>query len=106
MEVDYINPIYAATSQVFKNMFQVEVEKGDLKIAEDIIPTKEVNATIGVSGDLNGTILYSFPENMTLKIVEEMAKMIKTTRHYESNQKVISSIDESLNKVINEVGRA
>jgi len=32
--------------------------------------------------------------------------MIKTTRHYESNQKVISSIDESLNKVINEVGQA
>ena len=75
MEVDYINPIYAATSQVFKNMFQVEVEKGDLKIEEDIIPTQEVNANIGVSGDLNGTIIYSFPEEMTLKIVEEMAGM-------------------------------
>lgn len=51
-------------------------------------------------------IAQGYLEGSNVKIVEEMAKMIKTTRHYESNQKVISSIDESLNKVINEVGRA
>jgi flagellar basal-body rod protein FlgG len=51
-------------------------------------------------------ITQGYLEESNVKIVEEMAKMIKTTRHYESNQKVISSIDESLNKVINEVGQA
>ena len=51
-------------------------------------------------------IAQGYLEGSNVKIVEEMAKMIKTTRHYESNQKVISSIDETLNKVINEVGRA
>lgn len=51
-------------------------------------------------------IAQGYVEGSNVQIVEEMAKMIKTTRHYESNQKVISSIDESLNKVINEVGRA
>ncbi len=51
-------------------------------------------------------IAQGYLEGSNVKIVEEMAKMIKTTRHYESNQKVISSIDQSLDKVINEVGRA
>jgi len=51
-------------------------------------------------------IAQGYLEASNVKIVEEMAKMIKTTRHYESNQKVISSIDQSLDKVINEVGRA
>ncbi|MFN2340993.1 MAG: flagellar basal-body rod protein FlgF [Halanaerobium sp.] len=51
-------------------------------------------------------IAQGYLEGSNVKIVEEMAKMIKTSRHYESNQKVISGIDETLNKVINEVGRA
>ncbi|OEG61918.1 flagellar basal-body rod protein FlgG [Halanaerobium saccharolyticum] len=51
-------------------------------------------------------IAQGYLESSNVKIVEEMAKMIKTTRHYESNQKVISSIDETLSKVINEVGQA
>ena len=51
-------------------------------------------------------VIQGYLEGSNVKIVEEMAKMIKTTRHYESNQKIISSIDESLNKIINEVGKA
>lgn len=54
----------------------------------------------------DGAIAQGYLEGSNVEIVEEMAKMIKTTRHYESNQKVISGIDESLNKVINEVGQA
>lgn len=56
--------------------------------------------------DSEAGIAQGYLEGSNVKIVEEMAKMIKTTRHYESNQKVISSIDQSLDKVINEVGRA
>lgn len=51
-------------------------------------------------------VAQGYLESSNVQIVEEMAKMIKTTRHYESNQKVISGIDETLNKVINEVGQA
>jgi flagellar basal-body rod protein FlgG len=54
----------------------------------------------------NAAVAQGYLEASNVKIVEEMAKMIKTTRHYESNQKVISGIDETLSKVINEVGRA
>lgn len=54
----------------------------------------------------NAGIAQGYIEGSNVKIVEEMAKMIKTTRQYESSQKVISSLDESLSKVINEVGKA
>lgn len=56
--------------------------------------------------DSDAVLLQGYLENSNVKIVEEMVKMIKTTRHYESNQKVITSLDESLSKVINEVGKA
>ncbi|MFW6306725.1 MAG: flagellar basal-body rod protein FlgF [Bacillota bacterium] len=44
-------------------------------------------------------------ENSNVNIVEEMANMIQVTRHYEANQKVITSIDSTLNKAVNEVAR-
>ncbi|MFW6273419.1 MAG: flagellar basal-body rod protein FlgF [Halanaerobium sp.] len=51
-------------------------------------------------------IAQGFLENSNVEIVKEMVNMIKTNRQYESNQKVISSIDQNLDKVINEVARA
>ncbi|MFW6006758.1 MAG: chemotaxis protein CheX [Halanaerobiales bacterium] len=75
MKVDYINPIYQAANQVFKNMFQLELEKGDLKLEEDIVTTKEANVSISITGELSGTILFSFPKEMALKMVEDMSGM-------------------------------
>ena len=75
MNVDYINPIYSAANQVFKNMFDLEVEKGELDVFEDIVPTKEANVNISVTGELKGTILFSFPKEMALQMVEDMAGM-------------------------------
>lgn len=56
--------------------------------------------------EADAVIAQGYLENSNVKIVEEMVKMIKTNRHYESNQKVIRTLDESLEKVINEVGKA
>lgn len=75
MKVEHINPIYTAAKEVFSNMFGWGLEKGDLRIEENIISNNKANISIGITGDLRGTILFSFPENMALKIVEEMAGM-------------------------------
>jgi flagellar basal-body rod protein FlgG len=80
--------------------FEDEVEL--LQEGDNLYAAKEA----AVAVDSEAGIAQGYLEGSNVKIVEEMAKMIKTTRHYESNQKVISSIDQSLDKVINEVGRA
>lgn len=51
-------------------------------------------------------IVQGHLENSNVEIVKEMVNMIKTTRQYESNQKVIQSIDDNLNMAINELGQA
>jgi len=56
--------------------------------------------------EAEGTIVQGYLENSNVEIVKEMVDMIKVTRQYESNQKVIRSIDQNLEKVINEVGKA
>lgn len=44
-------------------------------------------------------------EASNINVVEEMVSMIAIQRNYESNQKAIQSIDETLEKAVNEVGK-
>ncbi len=41
-------------------MFDLDVKKNGLKVAEDMIPSKDLSVLLGVTGDLKGTILFSF----------------------------------------------
>lgn len=50
-------------------------------------------------------VMQGYLESSNVNIVQEMADMIQTTRAYETNQKVIQTIDNSLDKAVNDVGR-
>lgn len=44
-------------------------------------------------------------ETSNINVVSEMVNMIAITRNYESNQKIIQSIDQTLDKAVNQVGK-
>ena len=75
MKAEYVNPFYQATNDVLNNMLEIKTERGDLNVVEDIVPGKEANVNIGVTGDLKGSVLYSFPKEMTLEVVRIMSGM-------------------------------
>ncbi|NLA57712.1 MAG: chemotaxis protein CheX [Firmicutes bacterium] len=75
MKVAYIQPFYKATRDVFRIMMDVDVKRGELRLAKDLIPSREANVIIGATGDLSGSILYSFPKDMTLTMVKIMSGM-------------------------------
>ncbi|GAB6099025.1 chemotaxis protein CheX [Halanaerocella petrolearia] len=75
MKTEYIDPIFIATNQVLKNMFELEADKDEITTEEDVIATKKANISIGVTGDLRGRIIFSFSEELALKIVTEMSGM-------------------------------
>ncbi|MFW6309115.1 MAG: flagellar basal-body rod protein FlgF [bacterium] len=53
----------------------------------------------------NSRIRQGYLEESNVEIVREMAKMIETTRMYEANQKMIQTMDNTLEKSVNQVGR-
>lgn len=55
--------------------------------------------------NFNGLILQGYLEASNVNTIKEMVDMINVMRTYESNQKVIQTLDESLGKAVNEVGR-
>ncbi len=75
MKAEYINPFFKATGDVFRVMLDIDVEKGALNIVDDLVPGKDASVIIGVSGDLSGSILFSFPHKMIFEMVKIMSGM-------------------------------
>lgn len=52
-----------------------------------------------------GRVIQGYKEESNANVIDSMTRFIALTRSYESSQKVIQTIDNSLEKAINEVGR-
>lgn len=55
--------------------------------------------------EFEGKVIQGFLEGSNINPIEEMVNMINILRLYESNQKVIRSYDEILQKAANEIGK-
>lgn len=53
----------------------------------------------------NAIVLQGILETSNVNVVSEMVEMITVTRAYESNQKIIQTIDSTLDKAVNQIGR-
>jgi flagellar basal-body rod protein FlgG len=51
------------------------------------------------------SVIQGFTEQSNVNVVSEMVEMISVTRAYEANQKVIQSIDQTLDLAANSVGK-
>jgi len=54
--------------------------------------------------EFSGSVRQGYIEMSNVNVVREMVDMITALRSYEANQKVVQSIDQTLDKAVNEVG--
>lgn len=59
----------------------------------------------GTVVDSNAKVDQGYLEQSNVNVVSEMVEMISVSRAYESNQKLIQTIDDMLDKSVNQVGR-
>jgi len=96
MRAEYINSFYKATQDVFQLMLDLEVKKNGIKVIDDMVSSRYANAIIGVTGDLKGTILFSFTKEMTLEMVNIMSGM--------SMNEIDHFVSSALGEVANIIG--
>jgi chemotaxis protein CheX len=75
MKVEHINPIFNATQSIIKDMLQMEIKKGEMEVKKKNFSGEKINASIGVTGDLEGFVYFSMNEETALAIVEKMSGM-------------------------------
>ncbi|MDO5293283.1 MAG: flagellar basal-body rod protein FlgF [bacterium] len=97
-----------ASGAVYCN--NVQVDTIELKDFEDYNYLKKYGNNLydAVDGaeekDASGNVLQGYLEQSNVQTVEEMVNMITITRAYETNQKVMNTMDSMLDKVVNQVG--
>ena len=69
MEMEYINCFITSTCKVFETMLNMPVEVGTPGMKEQGKPAHDVSAIIGMSGDMEGTVVLSFPVASAQRVV-------------------------------------
>lgn len=73
MDVRFINPFVSAITNVFETMVNTKVRVGKPKLKQADIISAEVSGVIGLSGDVQGCVVLSFPGNVASKVASTFA---------------------------------
>ncbi len=68
MDVSYINPFIQSTQRVFTTMLDLTVEIRKPHLSE-ALPRYDISGIIGMSGDVVGSVVLSFPTSVARPIV-------------------------------------
>lgn len=76
---------------------------GDVRSGGSVVDKLRIETAPGVKADAQSVVKSGSIEGSNVNVVEEMVSMITGLRSYETCQKTIQSIDQTLDKVINQI---
>ncbi len=79
MDSTYVMPFLNSVQNVFETMLQLPVQVGEPELKRTGDPTYDVSGIIGMSGDVEGNVVLSFPTSTAERVVslftgEEMSR--------------------------------
>jgi len=72
MKEEYVNAFLAPARMVWDKELWQTLEFAKAEMASDQFTSEDVTAIIGISGKLEGTVLYGFPEDTAVAVVATM----------------------------------
>lgn len=81
MEVKFVNAFVGSIVNVFKTMLSTDVKVGKPTLKNADLITAEVSGIIGLSGEVQGSVVLSFSSPVAQKIASKFAGTELTTDH-------------------------
>ncbi len=81
MDVKFVNPFISAITNVFETMLNTKVKVGKPILKTADLVSAEVSGIIGLSGDVQGCVVLSFPGDVACKVASAFAGVDLTTDH-------------------------
>jgi len=70
MDASFITPFVSSIQNVFSTMLQLDVQVNEPVLKRGGTPTHDVSGIIGMSGDVVGSVVLSFPETTASAVVQ------------------------------------
>lgn len=81
MDVRFVNAFVGSIVNVFKTMVHADVEVGKPVLKQNGSPSAEVSGIIGLTGDVQGCVVLSFPGSVAEQAASKFAGADLTTQH-------------------------
>ncbi|MDR1400656.1 MAG: chemotaxis protein CheX [Treponema sp.] len=72
MRVEYINPFVESTFNVLKEVLNIDIKRGDLKLKNTSMQIQGVAAMVGLAGDVQGRVLFDMSQETALFVAGVM----------------------------------
>jgi len=72
MRVEYINPFVEAAFNVLKEVLNDDIKRGELYLKSTSQPVLGVAAIVGLTGDVEGRVLFDMKKETALSVASEM----------------------------------
>lgn len=72
MDVSFVNPFVVATIQCFKTMVNIDITPQTPELKGEKSPKYDISGVIGLSGQAQGSISLSFPQDVAIKVISSM----------------------------------
>lgn len=91
MDVNYINPFLKAIDNIFETMIDVPFTLGKPSLKKNDMPSHEISGIIGITGEIIGCVVVSFPESVALQLASKLL------------QEKLTKVDEDCTDAIGEI---
>lgn len=92
MKAEFVNPFASAMVMVFQKEFGMNVMRDSLALQQGPLRGADVNTIIGVTGQLEGQVIYTFEERVALRIASALMG------------EVVEDLDELAKSAVAELG--
>ncbi len=72
MDIKYINPFIESTLNNLEQMAALKAEKMDVTVVKEAKTNADISAVIGLSGEVTGSAVISFPKGIALAVASAM----------------------------------
>ena len=96
MRLDYIEPFIEATNCILEDVFKMPAQKGKLSLHSEPITSKGLVVVIGLTGDVEGRVLFDMEPDTTV----EMACIMNKSKFDSIQPMVMDSIGELVNMIM------
>lgn len=73
MKVEWVNPFIANAISVFEQMANLTLERTNLTLKEDPTPTNDISIIVGITGFIQGQVVYSLKDHTAQRIAQAIA---------------------------------
>lgn len=96
MRFDFIAPFIDASITVLNDILAVSVTKGRTSLKEAMAPTACLSVSFGLTGDVEGTVLFDIPE----KTAFEIAGAMNSAPFHSIEPMVLDTLAELMNMIV------